>query len=301
MKTLLAWMLSLLLAGCGGSALDQTAQTSGSGGARPAGGLCPDVTVTSVSCTPNNYHDPLVSFVADSSLIFLGTVAALNTTTAGIDATDTSRMIVVHVDAVLLDGGMLDLGGQQVTIELLAAPTMAVGYQGYFFTDLWTVGQSVGVTEVAHVDPGVYPTLATDVPGIEQLLADEKLYARMETAATVVVGTVTAVTALPDTGPASEHDPLWADATVTVDCALRGATPGAAHVAFATSDDVAWASSPKLAAGEAGVFLLQPAPSPPGTWPLPATTPYVVPDPLDVQPSGERAHLADLVLCPPGD
>jgi hypothetical protein len=253
------------------------------------------------SCTPNNYHDPLVSFVAQSGLIFLGTVTALHATTQGIDVTDTSRMVVVQVNSELYDPAMLDLAGQSVTVELLAAPTMQVGYQGYFFTQIWTLGQTVGVTEVAHADPDVYPNLPTDVPAIEALLADEKLYARMQTAGSVIAGTVTAITALPDGPPVSEHDPVWAEATIEAECTLEGVPIAVAQVAFATSNDVAWYQSPKLTMGEAGVFLLQPAPSPPGAWKIPDGIPYVVTSPLDVQPTTARAHVANLVVCPPED
>jgi hypothetical protein len=282
------------------TATTSTSSTGGAGtGGAAAGDFCDEVKTTSWSCTPINYHDPLVSFVAHSSLVFRGTVTALHATTPGIGVTDTSRTVVANVEAVLFDGGMLDLTGQAVTVELLAAPTMAVGYAGYFFTSTWTIGQSVGVTEVAHVDEGVYPTIESDVPGIESLLADVRLHDRMATASSVLVGTVTNITPLSSGPPTSEHDPLWAAATITVDCALRGANPTVARAAFATSNDVAWYESPKLTVGQMGVFLLQPKPDPPGIWGLPADIDYVVTDPLDVHPLGDRAKVANLVLCPP--
>jgi hypothetical protein len=214
-----------------------------------------------------------VSYVALSGLIFRGTVTALHAATPGIGITDTSRTVIAHVDEVLDDPATLDLLGQDVTVELLAEPTMAVGYEGYFFTSLGVLGETVGVVEVAHIDPGVYPTLAADLPGILQLLADERLEARMQTAGAVVVGTVTSVTPLPDDGPYSEHDPLWAAATIAVECTLRGATPAIAEAAFATSLDVMWYASPKLAEGQQGVFFLQPAPSPAGPWIIPDAVP----------------------------
>jgi hypothetical protein len=145
----------------------------------------------------------------------------------------------------------------------------------------------------------VYPTIEADVPGIEKLLADERLYERMKTAGSVLVGTVTDVTLLPNGPPSSEHDPLWAEATITADCALRGADPQVAHAVFATSDDVAWYQSPKLTVGQKGVFLLQPKPTPPGLWEIPDDIPYMITDPLDAHPLDDRAHIATLVLCPP--
>lgn len=308
--------LALVLVACGASSAEEATTTGGLGGGSaggnamggsaggmPAasGALCEEVTASSWSCTPNNFHQPLIGFVAGSDLIFRGTVTALHATTTGIDLPDESRAVVVHVDDVLFEGGLVEVAGQDVTVQLLAAPTMAVGYQGYFFTSVWSIGQSVGVTEVAHVDPGVYPTLDSDVPGIQQLLADERLYARMDTAGAVLVGTVTAVTSLPDQGPFSEHVPIWAEATIAADCTLRGAKPATTSVAFATSLDVAWAQSPKLAVGQKGVFLLQPSPSPPGPWAVPDAIPYVVTDALDVLTIDQRSRVATLVLCPPSE
>jgi len=322
MRASFACGLALLLAGCGSSGLEAATtagQTGGAGGVSSAGGaggagnggagnggagaapggtLCDEVKVTSWSCTPQNYHDPLVSFVADSGLIFRGTVTALHATTPGLGITDTSRTVVATLDATLYDGGMLTIPGEEVTVQLLAAPTMAVGYQGYFFTSPWIIGQSVGVLEVAHVDPGVFPTVDADVPGIEQLLADERLYGRMKTAGAVLVGTVTDVTGVPSGPPVSEHDPLWAVATITADCTLRGAPLASARAVFATSDDVAWYTSPKLTVGQEGVFLLQPKPTP-TIWSIPDDVAYVITDRLDVHPPADRAHLATLVLCPP--
>jgi hypothetical protein len=283
-------------AGPSSSSAAGTGGGSGTGGATALAAVCDEVNIVhTASCTPNNYQNPLVSYVAGSSLIFRGTVTALHATTAGFEQQDKTRMIVAHVDVVLFEGDGGSLVGQDLTVQLLAAPTMAVGYEGYFFSSIAAEGTSVLVTEVAHVDVGVYPTIESDVPGIEKLLADERLYARMQTASTVLVGTVTTTMPLPDTGGGNEHDPVWAKATIATDCVLRGLRVQAADVAFATSMDIAWFASPKLAPGQKGVFLLQPAP-----WSIPNGVPYVVTESLDVQPPTERAHVATLVLCPPG-
>src|SRR5262245_28005285 len=138
MRASFALGLALVLAACGGTGMEQAAttgatggsgggsgSTGGAGGAAPSGSLCDEVTVTSWSCTPQNYHDPLVSFVANSSFVFRGTVTALHDVTPGLGITDTSRTVVVHVDAELYNGGLPNLTGQSVTVQLLAAPTMA--------------------------------------------------------------------------------------------------------------------------------------------------------------------------------
>lgn len=309
----LALALSILAAACGGNTLQETGGTTstgaggqsstsstGAGASGPEGKLCDDVTVPGTSCpvAGDNYHNPLISFVRDSTLIFKGTVTALHELTPGLGPQDTSRSIVVQVDTTLYNGGQPDVTGQKVTVFLLAAPTMAVGYQGYFFTQEAISGQSEGVKEISHVDPGVYPTIESDVPGIETLLAEQRLYARMQTAGSVIVGTVSAITPLMSQ-IGSEHDPVWAKATITADCTLRGATPASADAVFATSQDIAWYTSPKLTVGQQGVFLLQPAPSPPGPFKVPDGIPYTITDRLDAHPLSDRAHIALLVLCPP--
>jgi hypothetical protein len=206
--------------------------------------------------------------------------------------------VTAHVELALEQGDVLDLTGQEITIQLLSAPTMAVGYVGYFFTNAGLVGQTVEVLEVAHADPGVFPTVEADVPGIEAMLADQRLYERAQGAASVVAGQVTAIA--PHTGPVySEHDPMWAVATLQVDCAMQGATPAEAHLAFPTSDDIMWHQSPKLTLGQTGVFLMQPLPLPASDYGIPAAAEYEIDQPLDVQPATDRVRLATLLRCEP--
>jgi hypothetical protein len=315
MRFFLASALAVLLAGCGSSSLEATTSTGGGGSGGAAGGggsgggggvpaglaaVCPEVDVSSYDCPINNYHDPLVAFVAASGMVFRGTVTALHEVTPGIAGTfDLTHTLIAHVDTMVWQAGtVLELTGQDVTVLMLSVPTMPVGYQGYFFATGLAYGQTVALGEIAHVDPGVYPTLESDVPGIVKLLAAEKLSARMSTAASVMVGTVSAITPIPG-NLGSEHDPVWADATLTADCVMEGARPATTHAVFATSTDIAWFQSPKLTVGQQGVFLLQAAPLPPGDGGIPAGIPYTLTDPLDVHPLAERGQLGTLVLCPP--
>ncbi len=75
-----------------------------------------------------------------------------------------------------------------------------------------------------------------------------------------VTGTVTAVHAMgavDPRAPISEHSPMWAFARIEVPASHPGGSPTAVDVRFATSDDVAWVSSPKLRVGQRGTFTLE--------------------------------------------
>ncbi len=86
------------------------------------------------------------------------------------------------------------------------------------------------------------------------------LKARAAAAGQVIFGRVAKIEPVANTGPISEHDPVWKRATIEVFEALKGtASPGSKlAVYFASSNDVAWFTAPKLVVGEPGVWLLQP-------------------------------------------
>jgi hypothetical protein len=308
--TSFASVLSLVLASCVCPVVQETSTTgAGAGGAASSGAggspppepaaICAEVQVVNLDCPSYDYHDPLVSYVAASGLVFRGTVTTLNAVTPGLAVTfDLDYTVIAHVDEVVWQAGSLPFAGADVTVVLLSKPTMPVGYQGYFFAVGAAYGETVAVDEIVHADPGVFPDLEADVPAIVDLLAEEDLAARMVSASSILVGRVTAVSP-PFAPAASEHDPEWAAATIETDCVLRGDRPATAEVAFPTSQDLAWSASPKLTVGQEGVFLLQPVALPPWNGHIPTSVPYVVSDARDVHPLSERDHLSTLVRCPP--
>lgn len=309
MRAPLSCLLALLLSACAGTTVDPSgagghcstgATSTGAGGAapQPLGAVCGELVPGPGDCPFYNYYDPLLSWVRSSPMIFRGTVTALHAVTPGLPIDDTSRTVIAHVDKVLHVNGSSELEGQDVTVELVSAPMMAVGYVGYFFVYGQLYGQTVEVGEVAHVDPGVIPSIESDVPGIVAVLAEAEIHRRMMSAQSVVVGTVTAIETLPLHGGMSEHDPLWAIATLSVECALRGPLRTSATFVFPTSDDIAWSHRPKITLGQQGVFFLQPAFLPPGSVGIPKEVSLFVSDESEVRAPGERGHLATLVRCP---
>jgi hypothetical protein len=307
MNARLFCLLALLLNACGGTTVDPsgagghcTTGNAGAGGAAPlpVGAVCEELITGSLDCPTYSYDNPLISWVRASPVIFRGTVTALHAVTPGLPIDDTSRTVIAHVDKVIHVNGGSELEGQDVTVDLVSAPTMAVGYVGYFFTYGQLYGQTLAVGEVAHVDPGVFANLEADVPGIVGMLAEAQIYRRMMSSQSVVVGTVTAIETLPLHGGMSEHDPLWAIATLSVDCALRGPLRTSTTFVFPTNDDIAWSDRPKITLGQQGVFFLQPAFLPPGSVEIPEDVPLFVSDKSEVRALDERGHVATLIHCP---
>lgn len=106
------------------------------------------------------------------------------------------------------------------------------------------------------------------------------LGARLGEAKWVVQGTVTEIGNAKILPTGSEHDPRWKLAMVQVEETFSGEPAKTITVAFASSDDVAWYSAPKLLVGQRAIFVLHPMPGAEGS--------MAVLSPLDVQPLSSR-------------
>jgi hypothetical protein len=124
---------------------------------------------------------------------------------------------------------------------------------------------------------------------------ERDLQRRIASADVIVTGTVDTVTAraAEREGPdASEHDPHWTAATVTVQSTEKGAQQQRVTVWFPASDDIRWFRSPKLKQGQTAVFILQRARE------QGLTSGYTALDPLDVQPAPQRDRVRQLINRP---
>jgi hypothetical protein len=105
----------------------------------------------------------------------------------------------------------------------------------------------------------------------------------------VVTGVVADVRPMrPPEEDRGEHAASWVLAVLDVDTALKGEPAKALY--FAQDTDNFWRKTPKLAAGEKGIFLLQPYEG----RDLPAGS-YVVIDAQDVQPMTELERVRGLL------
>ncbi len=264
----------------------------------PVNHMC---SVPVAACTSPSFPASVIALVKASSLGFRGTVTQLNATTEpGVSAQYLPRTAVIRVDVVLAGmPGSSFLGsfvGKEITVLFAGPPPVTVGYDGYFFAQGWLVGTAIAVTETGHTPPAAYPGIETMVPQIQKVIADRALYDLMTTASAIVVGTVSgtrSVTGPP--GPVSEHDPMWTEALVNASCALKGpASASPLVVRFAASDDVAWTTSPKLAASQVAAFIL----ASDTVTKIPGAA-YMAVNALAVQPTSAVDSMSALLQCPP--
>jgi hypothetical protein len=227
-------------------------------------------------------------FAAQSNFVFQGTVNRLNATTEPQMAASPSTA-VVRVDRLIQGQDMVsDIVGKEITVQLLKPRSVAVGRPVMFFSNIAVMGKSLAVKEVAHYDVTRSSTMAAQVADYQKAKPERDLERRVASADLIVTGTVDTIgaRAAEREGPeASEHDPHWTAATVTVQSTEKGAPQQRVVVWFPASDDIRWFRSPKLTQGQSAVFILQRAREPG------LTAGYTALDPLDVQPTAQRARV----------
>jgi hypothetical protein len=130
-------------------------------------------------------------------------------------------------------------------------------------------------------------------PVTAQAAPEAELLKRLAQAEIVVSGVIQSVSRYGAAKPdfLSTHDPQWWQATIEVQSVEKGNLSGKTiQVLFASSKDVAWYQSPKLKAGDHGVWLLQNRDPFGKAVPAPAVV-----SPHDVQPIGELGHVRTLL------
>lgn len=210
---------------------------------------------------------------SQASFVFKGTVKKLKAATLP-SAPVTDQTTIVHVDKVLQAPKLLSAyEGLDITVQLGKEKKVKEGEQAIFYTNGWLFGDSIAVQSVGHAAVG--ESDAASIGGSRaatQAKEDRELQEHLADADVVVRGRVVSV-GLPEpesggatkakaesTSYASEHSPRWNEAIVDVQSVEKG-EPAHKHISvrFAGSDDVAWAKSPKLEAGQEGVFILHDA------------------------------------------
>jgi hypothetical protein len=198
-----------------------------------------------------------------AGFVFEGNVEQLGASaTAGFLAS--AETVIVRVTKILKSPEALALfNGQRITVELKPSVTLQDGQPVVFFTHGIYYGDGLVVRELANIPPEA--TMEAQLNSAAQAGADSELTQRLAQAELVIAGVasapkryvVAAAAAPPTARPVSEHDADWWVATVTVDSVEKGAHSGPTReILFAHSQDIAWYNSPKVKAGDRGVFLL---------------------------------------------
>lgn len=205
-----------------------------------------------------------------SNFVFSGTLMKLKAAT--LDGMPiTSKTAVVRVDSLIQAAEVFEYyAGTEITVQLGKHEVINPGQQAVFYTNSLVVGESLVVRSIGHTPlkekscasaKSAESSLSiTPIKGLKKQIAGADM---------VVTGQVTGVKMLEDQNkdegnPAansrfiSEHNPVWQEATIIVDQIEKGSgTPRKLKVRFPQSTDVRWYASPKLRAGQEGIFLLQ--------------------------------------------
>jgi hypothetical protein len=311
MKRLVRLAFATALAACSANpAADRTPDGSATPALDHADAGAPDGATAEAQCRAFKSYDPtLVQWTKGAAFVFRGTVAQLNASTE--PSVPATGLYIVHVDHQLAgDDFTATLVGGEVTVRPPAGIDVTVGTDAVFFANTSVIGMGVVVDEVGHAAPATYPAIETDVPEIKDLLVERASYDDLVAADLIVVGRVGYVGQPIDSGPASEHEPLWTDSNVFFGRTLRDvrtthASPTAyvAVIRFASSDDIAWAESPKLTPNQQAIFIAHhdaaegsvfSARSAPGDFDGVVYHPS-----LDVRDVTDAPYLAELLACPP--
>jgi hypothetical protein len=235
----------------------------------------------------------MTDLVRRSGFIFEGTVKEIGASTPSIARGPNTAIVAVDrvVEALPPVG---NLKGKEVTVRLKNPAEVRVGQSLTFFTTVYSAGKTLGVDEVGTLPIAGEQAMDTQIRGVRQTLADQALAARLASAELVVLGVVGEPKPTEEAKEREgEHDALWWSAPIRVETTLKGNPGNAPVVYFATSDDPIWVRSPKLKAGEEGIFVLQPDPGKK----LRAPGPCLV-DPLDFASKNDLDRIRRLLNTP---
>lgn len=199
--------------------------------------------------------------VRQSELVFRGKITEVGASTMPEVPAD-KMTVVVKVEEVYQAPEMLRfLAGKSITVVTRDPAPLQAGQDALFLAKGWLYGKSIAVVEIERELGKVdYPDLRRYVNGEAEAARDEALLKRVADADVIVAGNV--VSAKPvqalDLGNASEHTPMWTEATVQVSSVVKGSLPTSGlHVVYPASMDVKWYRSPKFPVGQEGVWILR--------------------------------------------
>jgi hypothetical protein len=116
---------------------------------------------------------------------------------------------------------------------------------------------------------------------------------RLDGATLVIQGVVRSVVPVAKSGPTSEHDPKWQQATVEVLDGMKGAVPAkTVNVFFPGSDDVSWVGRHKFLVGQQGIWLLRQGEANQSSWPVAG---YTALEALDFHPLDHKSEIYALL------
>jgi hypothetical protein len=196
---------------------------------------------------------------SESAFVFVGEVMRANAATMeGLAGANTA---IVKVSRVLTAPEMFQgIEKQNVTVRTKGQKKLAKGLKTTFFANGWIFGSSLALDVVGTADEADTKSLAARPRGIASSSAsDADISRRLQSAELGIVGTVASIAkSAAGTTHISEHDPVWHEASLSVDEVIKGSkSVKNVSVLFPQSDDVRWHKVEKYQVGQKGIFLLQ--------------------------------------------
>jgi hypothetical protein len=239
---------------------------------------------------------PQIDTLADQSkIVFIGTVQRLAASTVPTHPA-TSHSVVVKVNRTIqVPPALGDLTGQNITVELTAAPGLRPGQQAIFFANGLIYANSLVVQETGRLQPAPGPAARqaqiADINRAYQTIPDRHIKRRLGTADVVITGKVISTRKAPVApGPISEHDPDWREAVIDVESVDSGPPMKQVVLYFPASRDIRWRQAPKFAVGDEGVWILHQQ----ALKELPNPG-YTALSPLDFHPKARRSYIHALI------
>ena len=209
---------------------------------------------------------PAACGTPDAPIVFSGNVTKIAATTMPAAPASPKTLVVQVTTVARKPQSVLLRPGDLVTVEVLDPAKFKVGTPSVFYTEAWVFGEGIAVKEVGYGPPQIAPAGGAATSGSSLATSDAMVREDVLSAELIVVGRVLSIKpsaqALASSATPqrhiSEHEPNWQDAVVRVESTVKGKTGTQVVVRFPASWDIAWASAPKLKAGQTATFLLNP-------------------------------------------
>jgi len=204
---------------------------------------------------------PSREHLRQSELVFKAKVTKVGDSTMSEVPADETTIVVVVEEVYQAPEVLQFLAGKSITVVTRDSGSLRAGQDILFLAKGWLYGESIAVVEIGRESREVdYADLRKHVNAEAEAARDEALHKRIVQADIVVAGNVVSsrpVQAL-DLGNASEHTPMWAEATIQVTSVEKGSLPPIGlHVVYPESIDVKWYRAPKFRVGQEGVWILR--------------------------------------------
>lgn len=233
--------------------------------------------------------------IRQSNFIFAGTIIRMNA--SNIEIVPDVPTAIVRVDEVLDAMSPYDqMKGKEITVLLASAKNKKAGAKQVFYTSGWYYGKTLGVKETPNnlLVSAKLETVKNMIISERVNIRNDSLGEELKKAVLVVRGAVVEANINVEEKPGleSEHDPEFKKAVIEIKEVLKGRiTEKRVEVFYASSEDVIWHNSPKLAKDQEGIFLLQLRQAPD----IFKINGYTVLDKRDVLSTGDLSNVRNLL------